>query len=387
MRRVAALRPLLTPASAAAQSSDMSLLDKKSLKLEGVSDFAWSPAEALLACYQPESGGGNTPARVSLWSIPSRREVRQKQLFSVSEAKLFWHPQGDYLCVKVDRFTKTKKTVYTGFELFRTRERECPMEVLELESKADKIVAFAWEPQGHRFAVVHGDGARPDVSFYTMRADGGSRLKHLATLKGKSVNSLHWSPQGRHLVLAGLKGLNGQLEFFSADEMETLATAEHFMCTDVDWDPTGRFVATSVSAVHAMENGFNVWSFNGQLLYRLPRDRFFQFLWRPRPRSLLSPEAEKEIAANLKRYSRRYEEVDASLAAQADTAQVAERAALMDDWLAWLRGKRQAMDTAEHRAALEAIAGPPKSAAEMQYSSETVEVEELIEQHEERISW
>ena len=142
------------------------------------------------------------------------------------------------------------------------------MEVLELEVKTEKIIAFAWEPQGHRFCIIHGEGARPDVSFYTMRDGGGSKLKHLATFKGKSANAIFWSPAGRHLVLAGLKGLNGQLEFFSADEMETLATAEHFMCTDVDWDPTGRYVATSVTAVHAMENGFNVWSFNGQLLYR-----------------------------------------------------------------------------------------------------------------------
>ena len=197
--------------------------------------------------------------------------------------------------LSVDRFTKTKKTTYTGFELFRVKERECPMEVLELEVKTEKIIAFAWEPQGHRFCIIHGEGARPDVSFYTMRDGGGSKLKHLATFKGKSANAIFWSPAGRHLVLAGLKGLNGQLEFFSADEMETLATAEHFMCTDVDWDPTGRYVATSVTAVHAMENGFNVWSFNGQLLYRLPRDRFFQFLWRPRPPCMLSEDQQKEV--------------------------------------------------------------------------------------------
>ncbi len=40
-------------------------------------------------------------------------------------------------------------------------------------------------------------------------------------------------------MLAGLKALNGQLEFFNVDEMETMATAEHFMATDVEWDPTG----------------------------------------------------------------------------------------------------------------------------------------------------
>ncbi len=31
---------------------------------------------------------------------------------------MFWHPQGTYLAVQVDRFTKTKKSIYTSFELF-----------------------------------------------------------------------------------------------------------------------------------------------------------------------------------------------------------------------------------------------------------------------------
>jgi hypothetical protein len=32
--------------------------------------------------------------------------------------------------------------------------------------------------------------------------------------------------------------------------------------------PTGRYVATSVNATHQMENGFNIWTFNGRQLYQ-----------------------------------------------------------------------------------------------------------------------
>ena len=46
-------------------------------------------------------------------------------------------------------------------------------QVLELENKNEKIIAFAWEPNGHRFCCIHGEGPRPDVSFYTMR-DGAN---------------------------------------------------------------------------------------------------------------------------------------------------------------------------------------------------------------------
>ncbi len=68
--------------------------------------------------------------------------------------------------------------------------------------------------------------------------------------------------------MCGVQAMNGQLEFFNVDEFEIMNAGEHFMCTDVEWDPTGRYVATSVTSIHQMENGFNIWSFNGQLLYR-----------------------------------------------------------------------------------------------------------------------
>jgi hypothetical protein len=42
---------------------------------------------------------------------------------------MYWHPAGEYLAVKVDRYTKTKKSTYPGFELFRIKERDIPIEV------------------------------------------------------------------------------------------------------------------------------------------------------------------------------------------------------------------------------------------------------------------
>ena len=90
---------------------------------------------------------------------------------------------------------------------------------------------------------MHGDGPKPDVSFYTMyseKSTGVQKVSKLATLKGRTCNALFWSPMGKHIVMAGLKSMNGQLEFYNVDEGETTATGEHFMATDVDWDPSGR---------------------------------------------------------------------------------------------------------------------------------------------------
>jgi len=67
----------------------------------------------------------------------------------------------------------------------------CPIKALKLENKNDKRIAFAWEPKGHRFDKIHGDGSRPDVSFYLMRRpDNVGWVSKLATIKGKQANSL-----------------------------------------------------------------------------------------------------------------------------------------------------------------------------------------------------
>lgn len=62
----------------------MGLLEKKSLKLDSVQDFEWSPTDNILCAYQSEQAGGNLPARISLIRLPERTELRQKNLFSVS---------------------------------------------------------------------------------------------------------------------------------------------------------------------------------------------------------------------------------------------------------------------------------------------------------------
>lgn len=60
------------------------------------------------------------------------------------------------------------------------------LQVLELPNKSEKVLSFAWEPKGHRFAIVHGDTARPNVSFYSMKDEKGKLgVKHIGELTDK----------------------------------------------------------------------------------------------------------------------------------------------------------------------------------------------------------
>lgn len=48
-------------------------------------------------------------------------------------------------------------------------------------------------------------------------------------------------------VLLLYYSMNGVLEFIDTADMTVMAQTEHFMATDVEWDPTGRYVITGVS--------------------------------------------------------------------------------------------------------------------------------------------
>ena len=95
--------------------------------------------------------------------MPSRQEIRVRNLFNVVDCKLHWQRNGDYLCVKVDRTPKGTQVhvlkkradswdlagknqmvnvfinlfqgVVTNFEIFRMREKQVPVDVVEMKGK------------------------------------------------------------------------------------------------------------------------------------------------------------------------------------------------------------------------------------------------------------
>lgn len=293
------------------ETPSFGLLDKKSIKVSGMKDFSWSPSDNVLAYWVAEDK--DVPARVTLIEVPSRNEVRVKNLFNVADCKMHWQKNGDYLCVKVDRYSKLRKEnndnhkyagLYFNFEIFHMREKQIPVDSVEIK---ENVHAFAWEPNGNKFSIIHGEGQNLNVSFYGVK-DTPTLLKKY---ERKSANHLFWSPTGQFIVLAGLRNMNGVLEFIDTADFTVMNSGDHFMCTDVEWDPTGRYLMTGVSWWgHKVDNAYWIWSFQGKILRRIQTDRFCQLLWRPRPPSLLPPEKIKEIKKNLKKYSVQFDTKD-----------------------------------------------------------------------------
>ena len=270
---------------------NMNLLDKTSIKIEGVVDFEWAPMspqregvktyEQLFCFWTPEIG--SNPAKVGVMSIPSKEIVRTRNLFSVSDAKLHWQSQSQYVCVKVDRHSKSKKSLVTNLEIFRIREKGVPVEVVD--SIKDPVINFAWEPKGDRFVLITtgeipANTAVPpktSVSFFcTEKSKGQSagNFRHIKTSEKRNSNGIYWSPKGRFVCVATVQSAQScEIDFWDLDfegekeekdkdlnaNLQFMTTTDHYGVTDVEWDPTGRYVATSGSSwKHAVSSKFSL---------------------------------------------------------------------------------------------------------------------------------
>ena len=257
----------------------MNLLDKKPVKIEGIMDFEWAPAtpkrdgvkgyEQLLCYWTPEVL--SNPAKVGLMSIPSKEVVRTRNMFNVSDAKLHWQLEAAYICVKVDRHSKSKKTGSTSLEIFRIKEKGVPVEVVD--NLKDTVINFAWEPKGDRFVLITageaaaGSAVAPKTAVHFFcpektKPTGLGNFKLLRTIEKKNSNGIYWSPKGRFVAVATVAvQQHFDIDFWDLDyegekpesekdlsaNLMLMNTQDHYGLTDVDWDPTGRYVVSSAS--------------------------------------------------------------------------------------------------------------------------------------------
>jgi len=288
---------------------------KKTLKYDSLSTFQWSPKKNILAVWCLEKD--NNPARLVLVEIPSRRELASRSRTQV-EATMHWQSEGDYLCLLVTKLSKTKKKGVTNLEIFRIRERNIPVDIVEIK---DTVRGFYWETRGNRFAVLTTDegGLKPQLLLYQL---GKEKIENISVtnLPSNSFNNFFWSPDGQYFVCAGIG--HGDLIFGGLtpeNKLEISHKDEHFMLTGVSWDPSGRYVLTSVTQPMesnmggfkmSMEAGYAMWTFQGRLLHRQQKEKLWHVAWRPHPPSLLSDKRQDDIRKNIKTFSKRYDALD-----------------------------------------------------------------------------
>ena len=363
------------------ESSTMKLLGGKPLRIDGIQTFSWCPNKNIIAYWSPEYNG--IPAKIALMEIPKLREVRSKNLFKVLNVQMVWHPDGDYLSAAVDSevVKKSVKVKQTTLELFRMNQKGVPVEVQEVK---ETLITVAWEPKGDRFAIIHGDQQlKKHVSFYTMNGPNQS-CKLLKMLEPKQVDSLFWSPRGINLVVANTKSSTATLEFWDADALEPIGYGEHFGMTNASWDPTGRYFCTYVSAhKRAADLGFIIWTFLGRTLHKNNIDMLYEFHWRPRPPTLLTPVQEKKVKKNFRELAKQIEKEVKARDEKVKEGLLKERQEQWDEFMEFLaRIKEEYAEMKEERAKIRGY----ESDEDEWYDIKEETVEQVVEVIEEEVT-
>jgi translation initiation factor 3 subunit B len=334
----------------------MTLLGGKSVVAKGIVDFTFSPADNLVAYWAPEAD--NAPARVVILDPITRRELRSANLFQVTSVSLQWQqPGGDFLCAIVQRHSKTKKSTLTNLEIFRIRDEGMPNETLTVQNLVTHV---SFEPSpGVRLAVLIPSSksaeTRFDVSFYSLdQVRNGAKLEMLVVVENRSCAQVHWSPAGLGVcVLFG----SGSMDFYDVEAKQTTATVEQHYFSEVSWDPSGRMLAGIVAqpmfgevSTRAMQhNGFKIYSLQGVKLQERSVKKFFQFLWRPRPKTLLSDVEVEDLRKKLPSYARAYEREDMMIKKRHQAAENAERIKLLVEYRGLMAASRARYEALRER--------------------------------------
>jgi len=288
---------------------------KRSLKYDNLSTFQWSPKDNIIALWTLEKA--NSPARLVLVEVPSRTELAARSRTQV-EATMHWQSEGDFLCLLVTKLSKTGKKGATNLEIFNIRKKSIPVDIVEVK---DIVKHFAWETGGNRFALITTDetGHKPKLSMYVL---GNEKCEVACSidLPANSFTDVFWAPGGQYFVCAAMQG--GDLIFgglMPDNKLEILHRDEHFMLTNVEWDPSSRYVITAVTQPmkdeaggfkYQMEAGYALWTFQGSQVHKVQKEKLFHIAWRPHPPSLLGDKQQSLIRKNIKQFSKKYDALD-----------------------------------------------------------------------------
>ena len=255
--------------------------------VKGVSKFSLCPTakmegEMLVMTYVPEIKG--TPGYLALHRIVSCPQgetptpLARKSFFRANSVRFLWNSSGSaVLIIAAADVDATNQSYYGEQKLFffsadGSKDMAVPM------PKEGPIHDVQWSPQGDFFVTVAGFMPAKSTLFNAScvpKFDLGSGPYSL----------VRWNPFGRFFALAGFGNLPGDLTFYDkkADaKCKVMGTTRASNGVSLEWSPCGRYVLTATTAPRLrVDNGFQVFKYNGSLLAQKQYDVLYEAMWRP----------------------------------------------------------------------------------------------------------
>lgn len=127
------------------------------------------------------------------------------------------------------------------------------------------------------FIAIHNHPFQADV--FGVDTKGYEQIYDFPKLTHNKVKP---SPEGRFVCLCGFGNLQGHMYFWDYETKENLGHSQFPSATYFDWAPDGRsFLTSRLHPMRRVENGFVLWDYCGNELYRRDFDELYSTTFRP----------------------------------------------------------------------------------------------------------
>jgi len=122
---------------------------KKSITIHGVQAFEWAPHDNFFVYTAFQEG--QVP-KIGFIEIPTRRELTSKAMPGTESLDITFHPQGHFLALVNQR--KAKKQIKWQIEVFNTRSKNLPHQIIPIQQEVHLFQGIYWEPHHNKLAIM-----------------------------------------------------------------------------------------------------------------------------------------------------------------------------------------------------------------------------------------
>ncbi|CAG9327545.1 unnamed protein product [Blepharisma stoltei] len=313
---------------------------KAPIPIPQLAEFSWSSGDNVICLHIRESEA--KPAQVRLLAIPSRELIATRMVYEALGFYSFWNNNGEFLIsVVTTKHRNNPKPKNSIIEIFYVKKRGIPVESLSLDFV---VSTFSWEPNRNRFALIYA-GAHSSKTLVVYEVDSEKIETKKIDQCDTKCSAIAWAPQGGHLVtysFAAKNNTEGRVEFFCVKNQTLYQIEErvHMNMNFLEWDPSGRYLSVgslqgiTQRATQQQGSGYLIFNCQGSDITHAALEKFYQFSWRLRPKSILDPKIYDKIENQLDELAAKYEEEDKQVKRAAREAQKEKEAKMKDEFFA-----------------------------------------------------
>jgi len=158
--------------------------------------------------------------------------------------------------------------------------------------KEGPIQDVKWSPNGNEFVVIYGYMPAQATLF-------GKDRQPKAEFGTAPRNFARWAPNGHILAIAGFGNLQGDIDIWDPKKVKKVGNAKAHCAAHFEWSPDSNYFTTAVLSPRIrVDNGYKIWTFDGDLIYEEPVNELYQVGWKPGKYQNKIPLFKKKIETN-----------------------------------------------------------------------------------------